>query len=82
MKTLEDTIPYMTSDDYKARMIAEYYQIDIRCKKLKKMLVDREANLLGFDLTTPVYILEMQLEAMEKYRNLLLTRMQIEGIAY
>ena len=39
---LKDTIDLMTSEDYKDRFKAEYYQTKIRYDKLHKMLVKNE----------------------------------------
>lgn len=38
---LKDTIDLMTSEDYKDRFKAEYYQTKIRYDKLHKMLVKK-----------------------------------------
>lgn len=35
MRDLKDTINFMTSDDYKDRLIAEYWQLKIRYQKLQ-----------------------------------------------
>lgn len=35
MKNLNETIPFMTSNDYKERFIAEYWQLRIRHEKLR-----------------------------------------------
>lgn len=37
MKDLKETISLMTSEDYKERFLAEYYQLETRYLKLRKM---------------------------------------------
>ena len=39
MMDLKDTIDMMNSPDYKERFKAEFFQLDIRIKKLANMLV-------------------------------------------
>ena len=45
---LKDTIALMTSEDYKERFQAEYYQTVIRTKALGKMLKDYAEGTLTF----------------------------------
>lgn len=44
MKELKDTITMMTSDDYKTRFMAEYWQTKIRYEQLKYFLTKIEAE--------------------------------------
>ena len=46
MKNLNETIPFMTSSDYKERFIAEYWQLKIRYEKLKTFNAKIEAARL------------------------------------
>lgn len=65
---------------YKKRMIKEYNQLNKRIKKLEKILIKFDANNLEFDLITPYYLLQDQLEAMKHYRRILLIRAEFEDI--
>lgn len=77
---LEDTVPGMTSLDYKDRFRAEYAQLKIREAKLKKMLCDWDNNLLPFEPTAPRCVYETQLEGMNTYASALEIRALIEDI--
>ena len=77
---LMDTVQGMGSPDYKVRFIAEYRQIDIRCKKLEALIVKAEAGVLGFVPSCPIDILRGQLTAMQRYRHYLNVRAVIEKI--
>jgi hypothetical protein len=72
MKELKDTIGLMLSDDFKDRLVAEYWQVKIRHAKLSSYRTKR-LN----DTDTPVYELLMlsdQLSGMEMYMNALEAR--------
>lgn len=77
---LKDTAELMTSSDYKERFVAEYYQIKIRCMKLKDMLDKWERGELGFTPTCSRQLLESQFNSMSKYKSALKIRAGIEGI--
>ena len=77
---LKDTIEMMTSDDYKERFKAEYYQTKIRYNKLHNMLVKNEAGVLDFKLTCPIAKLMEQKRYMGDYLRMLEVRAAIEGI--
>ena len=47
---LQDTIELMKSSDFKDRFKAEYYQLDIRIKKLSDMLDKYKAGTLNSHL--------------------------------
>jgi hypothetical protein len=70
----------MLSDDYKDRFKAEYIQLDIRLKKLQRMMEDWDLGLLKFEPTCPKETYHIQWKAMNDYRNILVTRAKIEGI--
>lgn len=70
IKELKDTINLMTSDDYKDRFKAEYYQLKIRYEKLKQFIVESGTN--GY--------MNIQLNIMESYLGVLKQRAAIEGI--
>jgi len=78
--SLEDTIWFMKSDDYKKRFVAEYMQTKIRYNNLHKMLVKYEAGTLEFEPTCDVTILEDQAYYMGNYLKELEIRAEIEKI--
>ena len=80
MKELKDTIEMMTSDDYKERFKAEYWQTKIRYQKLHNMLVKHDAGTLAFTPTCPIELLRIQKSYMGNYLNKLEVRAEIEGI--
>lgn len=86
---LKDTIDDMISDNYKKRFEAEYIQTKIRYEKLITLLDKIKAGELkehnpyayvGFNIDSPVELLERQAEAMRDYLNVLRIRAVIEGI--
>lgn len=77
---LKDTIEMMTSDDYRERFKAEYYQLKIRNEKLLTMLEKYERGELNFEPTCPVSVLWRQHEIMKAYVRILEKRAGIEGI--
>lgn len=77
---LKDTIDLMTSEDYKDRFKAEYYQTKIRYDKLHKMLVKNEAGVLDFTSTVPISKLMEQKRYMGEYLRMLEIRAAIENI--
>ena len=80
MMNLNDTVEMMQSEDYKEQFKAEYYQTKIRFNKLRKILVQREAGTLGYELETPVEILQTQMVHMNNYMHLLEIRAELEKI--
>ena len=72
---LKNTIPLMTSDDYRERFKAEYYQKKIRAGKLQS-LIQYDMDLAN----SPKIILERQLNAMLDYLSTLALRAEFEGI--
>lgn len=85
---LKDTVALMTSDNYKDRFKAEYYQLKIRYEKLAAMLPRYEAGIdvgvedkyLGFSPDTALYTLKKQAKAMRKYLYYLEKRAALEDI--
>ena len=71
----------MTSEDYKERFKAEYYQTKIRYEKLHKTVTKAEAGTLHFELTCPLQLLIEQKALMGQYLHKLEVRAEIEGIA-
>ena len=80
MIELKDTIQAMTSEDYKERFKAEYYQTKIRYDKLDAMTVKYEAGTLGFEPSCPLELLLEQKKHMGNYIRSLKIRAEIEGI--
>mgnify|MGYP004482849625 CR=1 FL=1 len=79
-KDLVDTVPYMTSDQYQLRFIAEYYQLKIRIDKLQNMVDKWDKGELGFTPTCPRSTYDLQLRAMRDYLTVLEMRAIIENI--
>lgn len=80
MKKLEETIELMSSEDYKDRFRAEYSQLCIRLKGLRKMLRKWVEGELEFEPDTPMSVFKMQGTFMEKYRTILEARAVMEHI--
>lgn len=80
MYELSDTIELMTSEDYKERFKAEYWQTKIRYDKLHDMIVKYEAGTLNFEPNCSLEIFKKQASAMGNYLYLLEVRAEIEGI--
>ena len=78
---LKDTVELMTSEDYKERFKAEYYQTKIRYGKLKYMLEKWDEGILEFTPTCPRCTFGLQISAMENYLAILEARAVMEGIA-
>ena len=77
---LKDTIELMLSPDYKDRFKAEYYQTKIRYDKLHKMTIKYEANILDFEPSCSLDLLNEQKKYMGQYLHALEVRALIEGI--
>nr|DAE25266.1 MAG TPA: hypothetical protein [Siphoviridae sp. ctWWc42] len=78
---LIDTIDLMTSDDYKDRFMAEYYQVKIRYQKLKSILDKYEEGTLDFEPSCSISLLMIQRDIMEDYLNVLQDRAITENIS-
>ncbi len=77
---LSDTTVGMLSPDYKERFKAEFYQLEIRMKKLSTMLDKWDEGKLDFTPTCPRELYEIQLRGMREYRRALVIRAKLEGI--
>ena len=79
---LEQTADLMSSESYKERFIAEYAQIEIRTKRLERVLKSLEDNTCPkcFEPTCDIEILKSQLKTMNAYRATLIFRASIEDI--
>ena len=77
---LKDTIEMMTSEDFKERFKAEYYQLSLRLYSLTSMLYKWKNNMLDFEPKCSKETLENQLIFMRGYMDILRLRAEIEGI--
>jgi len=77
---LVDTVDLMTSNDYKDRFRAEYYQLKIRYNKLMDMLRKWKAGELNFKPSCPFNTLYQQSTCMRMYLDVLEKRAKIENI--
>jgi len=65
-------------DDYKERCKKEYNELCERISKLEDMLCAHYRGVLDFEPTCPPYLLQLQLDAMREYRDILEARNYIE----
>ena len=77
---LKDTIVMMTSEDYKERFKAEYYQLSLRIYGLTSMLIKWKNNMLDFEPKCSKETLENQVIFMQGYKAILRLRAEIEEI--
>lgn len=77
---LKDTVSLMTSEDYKERFKAEFYQLENRITKLENMLKKWDSGELNFTPTCPREMYDDQIDAMSKYYKVLLDRAELENI--
>lgn len=77
---LVDTIEEMLSTDYRERFKAEYHQLEVRYKKLEKMLIQYEAGTLEFETACNMETLKGQLEGMWHYLFYMKVRAEAEEI--
>lgn len=79
---LSQTTELMISNDYKKRFIAEYAQVEIRTKRLEKMIKSLEDKTCpkSFTPDCPINVLKSQLQYMNDYRAILIFRAAIEEI--
>ena len=77
---LKDTIELMSSEDYKERFKAEYYQTKIRYDKLHQLIVKMEAGTCDFTPSTNLEVHKEQAKYMGMYLHILEVRAEIEGI--
>ena len=77
---LKDTIEMMTSEDFKERFKAEYYQLSIRLCSLTNMLIKWENIMLDFEPKCSKETLENQVIFMQGYIGILRLRAELEGI--
>lgn len=85
INNLQDTVPFMTSDNYKERFVGEYWQTKIRYEKLKSFNTKIEASDMSVTVPAPEHdcplcLLKAQQKAMGEYLHTLEIRAVIEGI--
>ena len=86
---LRETAPLMESEDYRERMLAEYWQTKIRYERLKKLTTRLEAERLRLlpglpeqqPNGTPAEVLRNQQAVMGEYLRILELRAACEGVA-
>lgn len=76
----ESILKLIQSDDYKIRVLGEYYELKERYDKLHKMLIKYEAGTLDFTPTCPLGLLERQANLMGNYLKVLEIRLEMEQI--
>ena len=79
-KQLAATAELMVSSDYKERFRAEFIQLKNRYDGLQNMIRKWDNDELNFTPTCPRRIYDLQLDAMQKYLNILEERAEIENI--
>lgn len=74
IKELKDTVELMTSASHYDRLLAEYYQLQIRTEKLEAFIDKYKKRELDFTPNCSVYLLECQLSSMKDYLMILASR--------
>ncbi len=77
---LKNTVEMMESPDYKERFKAEYYQLEIRYKKLLAMLEQWDKGTLAFSPACPRSTYNIQVRAMTDYLAAMDARAVMEGV--
>ncbi|RHG11838.1 hypothetical protein DW639_02620 [Megamonas funiformis] len=80
MMELKDTINLMTSKNYKERLLAEYFQADIRANKLHKVLEKYKQCSLDFKPNCSYELLNKRLIHLKEYLGTLKEEANILGI--
>ena len=79
-KNLETTIPMMTSEDYRERFRAEFYQLHARYEALCEMLYKWDCGELNFEPKSDYFLLREQKRVMQEYLSILVDRAEVEDI--
>lgn len=77
---LTDTVPYMCSESYRDRFLAEYFQLKIRYDALRYMVEKWDKGELNFTPTCERSLYGIQLTFMYDYLTILEGRAKEEGI--
>ena len=80
LNELRETNEMMSSENYKERFKAEYYQVVIRYQKLKAMFDKWDNDQLEFTPTCPRSIYNIQIAAMTDYIAVLEARAVMENV--
>ncbi|MCI1211027.1 crAss001_48 related protein [Bifidobacterium tibiigranuli] len=67
-------------NDYKDRIVAEYFEVKERAAKLRSMLHRLERGEIEFEPASSFDLLSAQLRVMEAYESILAERARIQGI--
>ena len=80
--TLEDTVPYMLSENYKDRLIAEYYQLALRRESLQAYLATAEMTrtVWGSPERAKLDLMYEQMAQMSAYARTLEERARQTGV--
>ena len=86
---LRETAPLMESEDYRERMLAEYWQTKIRYERLKRLTTRLEAERVKMPAClpkqeidgTPAEVLRNQQAVMGEYLHILELRAACEGVS-
>lgn len=73
---MKNSVDYMLSDDWKQRFIAEYAQLVTRIEKIIDIVWDEES----VDNAGPLGLLDLQVDKMTEYKQILEIRADIYGI--
>ena len=79
LESLELSVEYMLSDDWKKRFIAEYAQLVTRLDALECFFWDTEDGILK-NRDCPSGLLSLQIDRMIEYKQILEIRAEIYGI--
>lgn len=79
LQSLELSVEYMLSDDWKKRFIAEYAQLVSRLDALESLFWDTEDDIPK-NLNCPSGLLSLQMDRMIEYIQILEIRAEIYGI--
>ena len=77
---LLETKEMMSSEDFKERFRAEYFQLKLRMEGLEKMLVSYKNGTLNFKPTCSYDLLKSQARVMRVYLEILEERAELENI--
>lgn len=80
MKTLNEIIALLESDDYKERAKGEYYFVKDKYEKLHRMIIKREAGKLDFTPNCPMEQWKAQAAAMGQYLYQLEVKAELEDV--
>ena len=80
LESLQLSVEYMLSDDWKKRFIAEYAQLVTRLGALEESLYWDTEDDIPQNLDCPFGLLSLQIDKMLEYKQILEIRAEIYGI--